>query len=137
MLFSRYTPGMSYGTHVDNAVMAGKRTDLSFTLFLSDPRSYEGGELVMQDNGAERAFKLPAGQMILYPTSVPHRVAEVASGARLAAVGWVRSYIRDTGEREILFDLDNAIAGLSADQKDVEMRLSKVRSNLIRRWMED
>jgi PKHD-type hydroxylase len=139
ILFSRYEPGMRYGAHVDNALMAGRRTDLSFTLFLNDPDTYEGGELVMEGNDAETAYKLPAGHMVVYPTSIPHRVEEVTSGVRLAAVGWVRSYIREPGAREMLFDLDNALASLANDPNhaDARMRLSKVRSNLIRRWVED
>jgi PKHD-type hydroxylase len=105
LLISRYEPGMTYGTHVDDALMDGVRPDLSFTLFLSDPATYEGGALVIEDTYGERMVKLPAGELILYPSTTLHRVDPVTSGVRLAAVGWVRSYVRDPEHREILFDL--------------------------------
>lgn len=139
VLFSRYEPGMSYGTHVDNAVMAGTRTDLSFTLFLSDPDTYEGGELFIEGLDRDRHVKLPAGSAVVYPTNALHRVEPVTSGVRLAAVGWVRSFIRDPGRREVLFDLDQAIAALpeGAEDQGVRNRLHKVRSSLIRLWVDD
>lgn len=139
LLLSRYKPGMSYGTHVDDALMDGMRTDLSFTLFLSDPSSYQGGALIIEGNDGEQEFKLPAGSLVLYPSTALHRVDEVTSGERLAAVGWVRSLIRDAGQREILFDLDNTIASLRVAQAERSIldKLFKVRANLIRRWAED
>jgi PKHD-type hydroxylase len=139
LLVSRYRPGMRYGTHVDDALMDGVRTDLSFTLFLSDPNSYEGGALVIEGNDGEQEFKLPGGSLVLYPTTALHRVEEVASGERLAAVGWVRSFIRDSGQREILFDLENTIAGLRSAQAERAIldRLLKVRANLMRMWADD
>jgi PKHD-type hydroxylase len=139
LLVSRYRPGMRYGTHVDDALIDGKRTDLSFTLFLSDPSSYEGGALVIEGNDGEQEFKLPIGSLVLYPSTALHRVEEVTSGERLAAVGWVRSFIRDQGQREILFDLENTIASLRVAEAEraVLDRLFKVRANLMRMWVDD
>ncbi|KKL13547.1 hypothetical protein LCGC14_2524650, partial [marine sediment metagenome] len=106
LILSRYRPGQTYGLHVDDAVMGGLRTDVSFTLFLSDPDSYEGGELVMEDMFEQRAVKLGAGGLFLYPSTTLHRVEPVRSGTRLAIVGWAQSRIRRSDQREILFDLD-------------------------------
>ena len=139
LMVSRYTPGMHYGTHVDDALMQGVRTDLSFTLFLADPASYAGGELVIEENDGDRSFKLDAGQLVLYPTTALHHVAEVTSGERLAVVGWVRSFVRDPQARELLFDLENVIAALRQQQADRAIldRLFKIKGNLLRRWVED
>ncbi len=139
ILVSRYRPGMEYGLHVDDALMGGVRTDLSFTLFLNDPESYDGGELVIEGNDGTQEIKLPAGSLILYPTTTLHRVAPVTKGERLAIVGWVRSYIRSHEQREILFDLDNAIAMARAENASRETidRLLKVKMNLLRQWAED
>lgn len=139
LLFSRYEPGMRYGAHVDDAVIAGQRSDLSFTLFLSAPDSYDGGELVIDHAGGESAFKPPAGHLILYPATTLHRVEPVTKGVRLAAVGWVRSFIRDEGQRELLFDIDQAVQLLrDGGERDRVMDLIlKTRSNLLRRWAED
>lgn len=104
-IFSRYSPGMSYGTHMDNALMGGMRIDMSLTLFLSDPSTYDGGELIIDFATGQRAIKLPAGSAVLYATTAPHRVAEVTRGQRLAVVTWVRSFVRDPAAREILLDL--------------------------------
>lgn len=140
-LFSRYTPGMQYGTHVDSAIMGDERIDLSVTLFLSDPADYDGGELVVELGGlvGEQHVKLPAGSAVLYPTTVLHRVAPITRGVRLAAVTWVRSFVRDPAEREMLYDLKTAQVRLS-DQlgKTPEIDLiAKVRANLLRKWIED
>jgi PKHD-type hydroxylase len=137
LMISRYRPGMAYGSHVDNPLMEGKRTDLSFTLFLSAPESYDGGELVIEGNDGDRTFKLPAGSLILYPTTTLHRVAEVTSGERIAVVGWVRSLICDDAQRELLFDLDNVVASLDGADRGVQDRLHKVRANLMRMWVDD
>jgi PKHD-type hydroxylase len=133
---SHYTKGQTYGLHVDDALMAGSRTDLSFTLFLSDPDSYEGGALVISDRVEDRAFKLSAGELILYPSDTLHRVEPVTSGERLAVVGWVTSWVREPDRREILFDLDAAISAELAGTNDAEqiLRLARTRSNLIRMW---
>ncbi|HEX2150406.1 MAG TPA: Fe2+-dependent dioxygenase [Stellaceae bacterium] len=139
LLLSRYEPGMGYGTHVDEALIADQRTDLAFTLFLCTPNSYGGGELVIARTEGDRGFKLPAGDLLLYPATTLHRVAPVTRGVRLAAVGWVRSLVRDAGQRELLFDLDQAIELLRGGS-DAERALDlvlKARGNLLRRWIED
>lgn len=139
ILVSRYRPGMSYGTHVDDALMDGQRTDLSFTLFLSDPDSYAGGALTIEGNDGDSAIKLPPGSLVLYPTTTLHRVEPVTQGERLAVVGWVRSYIRSPEDRDILFDLENAIASLRQAEagRAILDRLLKVRANLMRKWLDD
>ena len=139
LLISRYEPGMTYGTHVDDAMIDGVRTDLSFTLFLSDPASYEGGELVVEDSYGERAIKLSPGELILYPSTTLHRVEPVTAGLRLAAVGWLRSYVRDAERREILFDLETALRQVHAERGKTPVfdLLVKTRTNLLRRWAED
>jgi PKHD-type hydroxylase len=139
LLISRYEPGMTYGTHVDDALMGGVRTDLSFTLFLSDPESYQGGALVMDDAYGEREVKLPAGELILYPSTTLHRVEPVTTGVRLAAVGWVRSFVRDSSRREVLFDLETALRSVhdAAGKTPLFDLLAKTRTNLLRMWAED
>lgn len=139
LILSRYEPGMAYGSHVDDALMNGVRSDVSFTLFLSEPDSYEGGALVIETAGGEEEIKLPAGSLVAYPSTTLHRVAEVTSGARLAAVGWARSFVRDPARRELLFDLDTARQGIfQKDGKTPEFDLlSKTSANLLRMWAED
>jgi PKHD-type hydroxylase len=138
-LVSRYRPGMHYGTHVDDALMGGVRTDLSFTLFLAEPASYDGGELVIEAPDGETEVKLPPGGLVLYPTTSLHRVNEVTRGERLAVVGWIRSYIRSAEQRETLFDLDQVMAGLKASGTDRVLMnpVMKVRNSLTRMWAED
>jgi len=139
LLVSRYRPGMDYGLHVDDALMDGVRTDLSFTLFLSDPKSYSGGELIIESTEGATEIKPDAGSLVLYPATSLHRVAPVTRGERVAVVGWVRSLIRGSDEREALFDLENAIA--MARQANAERALIdtllKVKMNLLRLWVED
>lgn len=137
ILFSRYTPGDGYGMHTDDVTMADEdggrlRTDLSFTLFLSDPETYEGGALVLDALDGERRVKLPAGAMVIYSTGLLHRVEAVTSGERLAAVGWIQSHVRRQDEREILFDL----ARVRATLPDAEPRLLLDRATgaLARLW---
>lgn len=137
LLLSRYEPGMYYGNHVDNALMNGKRADLSFTLFLSPPEAYEGGALIIDEPAGERHIKLPAGSLVLYPSSTLHRVEEVTSGTRIAAVGWLSSFVRDAYKREIIFDLERSIANLRTQATRDEHTLTlllKTRSNLFRLW---
>ncbi|MCV2866259.1 Fe2+-dependent dioxygenase [Defluviimonas sp. WL0075] len=136
LIVSRYREGQTYGMHVDDALMQGVRTDLSFTLFLNDPESYEGGALIVADTVEERAFKLAAGDLILYPSTTLHRVEPVRSGTRLCVVGWVQSWVRSVEQREILFDLDRAIADIFAREGKTGLfdTLCKTRSNLIRMW---
>ena len=138
MLLSRYSGGQTYGTHVDDALMAGTRTDLSFTLFLAPPEDYEGGDLVVEDTLEDRSFKLPAGDMILYPSGALHRVTPVTRGERIAVVGWITSWVRRADQREVLFDLDRAIAEAHAAGGRTPQfeRLTKTRSNLLRMWAE-
>jgi len=139
LLASRYRPGMTYGLHVDDAIMGGVRTDLSFTLFLSEPESYEGGALVIDDHFGERRVKLPAGDLVLYPSTTLHQVEPVGEGVRLAVVGWVRSLIRDPMQREILFDLETALRGVHEREGKSPLfdSLAKTRTNLLRLWAED
>ncbi len=139
LILSRYEPGMEYGSHVDDALMHGVRTDVSFTLFLSDPESYDGGALVIETSAGEEDVKLPAGSLVAYPSTTLHRVQPVTKGARLAAVGWARSFIRDPAKRELLLDLDTARHALFAREgKSAEFDLlSKSTANLLRMWAED
>lgn len=136
LIVSRYQPGQGYGTHVDDAIMTGGRSDLSFTLFLSDPDSYDGGELVIEDRFEDRAIKLPPGEAVLYSSTTLHRVAPISRGNRLAVVGWVQSRLRDPAQRDLLMDLDAAIAHEDATASDASQlaRLQRTRSNLLRMW---
>ncbi len=139
LMFSRYEAGMDYGSHVDDALMDGLRTDVSFTLFLSEPASYDGGDLVIESASGDDAIKLDAGSLVAYPSTALHRVAPVTRGMRLAAVGWARSFIRDAARRELLFDLDTARRAMFAQGgKSAEYDLvSKSLANLLRMWAED
>lgn len=139
LLVSRYGPGMEYGLHVDDALMQGVRTDLSFTVFLKGPDAYEGGELVIDQSDGEIAIKLPAGAAVVYPTAALHRVAPVLSGERLVVVGWVRSHVRRADQREILFDLDTVVAQLrdTGGRREVVDGILKTRANLLRMWVDD
>ena len=140
LLFSRYDTGMSYDTHVDNALMGGSsglyRSDVSFTLFLNPPQDYEGGELIIEGVQEEQSYKLEAGSAIVYPSTTLHRVNPVTKGRRLVVVGWVQSTIRDAGDREILFDLETARRAVFANSgKTPEFDLiSKSIANLLRKW---
>ncbi|MGQ0699093.1 MAG: Fe2+-dependent dioxygenase [Panacagrimonas sp.] len=141
--FSRYVPGMSYGSHVDDAIMGATqavRTDIAMTVFLSDPASYDGGELVIESYTGETRFKLAAGDAILYPATTIHHVAEVTRGERLAAVMWIQSLVRDPARREILFDLDSVRRALwekAGRTKTPEFDLAaKTYVNLMRLWAE-
>lgn len=134
---SRYLGGQAYGSHVDDALMGGGRADLSFTLFLSDPGTYDGGELVVEDAIEDRAVKLSAGELVLYPSDTLHRVGPVTRGTRLAVVGWVQSWLSDPRQRAICADLDAAVAEALVEggpQTPKVLRLARVRSNLLRIW---
>jgi PKHD-type hydroxylase len=141
-LFNRYAGGQSFGVHVDNAVRQVRntphrvRTDISATLFLSQPDEYDGGELIVEDTFGTHAVKLPAGDLVLYPASSLHRVQPVTRGARVASFFWIQSMIRDDGQRTILFDLDLAIQRLSADLPEHPslVQLTGTYHNLLRRW---
>ena len=141
-LFNRYRGGQSFGNHVDNAIrqISGTplriRTDLSATLFLAQPDEYDGGELVVEDTYGVHQVKLPAGHMVLYPSTSLHHVRPVTRGARIASFFWIQSMLRDDGERTLLFDLDNAIQRLTVDLPDhpAAVQLTAVYHNLVRRW---
>lgn len=139
LLFSRTETGMQYGVHVDDALMAGMRTDIAFTLFLDDPDTYDGGELIIESPAGDDAIKLPAGAMIVYPATTLHRVAMVTRGQRHVVAGWARSFVRDGAQREILFDLDTARRTIFAREgKSGEFDLiSKSLANLLRMWADD
>ena len=138
-LLSCYSPGESYGSHVDNALMDGARADLAFTLFLSDPDDHDGGDLILQTALGDEAYKLPAGHVLLYPATTLHRVAPVTRGVRQVAVGWVRSLVRDPAQRELIFDLETARRAMFArDGKSPAFDLiSKSVTNLVRMWCDD
>jgi PKHD-type hydroxylase len=138
LIFARYGQGREYGSHVDNPLMNGIRTDVSFTLFLADPASYEGGELVIESVSGEEEVKLPAGHLVAYDSTSLHRVAPVTRGERLVAVGWAQSYVRDSAKRELLFDLETAKRILFAQSgKTPEFDLlAKSSANLFRMWAE-
>ena len=142
ILISRYSNGMSYGRHADNALMGSGgsqwRSDVSFTVFLNSPEAYSGGELVMEGVDDDRAYKLDAGMAIAYPSSTLHRVDPVTTGTRLVAVGWIQSWVRDPAKRENLFELDTVRRSLFAQQgKSNEFDLlSKNIANLLRHWAE-
>lgn len=132
----------SFGNHVDNAIRTHPgsarhvRTDLSFTLFLADPEEYDGGELVIEDGFDGRAIKLPAGDLVLYPSYSVHRVEPVTRGARLACFSWIESMVRDPQQRDLLYDLDMSILALRETQgeTDTAVRLTSCYHNLMRMW---
>ncbi|MEB3170961.1 MAG: Fe2+-dependent dioxygenase [Synechococcaceae cyanobacterium] len=136
MLFSRSSAGEGYGRHVDNAWMAGGRTDLSFTIWLSEPEAYQGGALILESPGGEASFRLPAGHALLYPSTLLHQVEPVSKGERLVAVGWIQSRIRHADQRELLFELDTARRALFErhGKDDVFDLISRSYSNLLRIW---
>lgn len=143
-LFNRYEGGENFGYHVDNAVrpITGTpdrvRTDMSATLFLSEPDSYDGGELVVDDLYGPRSIKLPAGHMVLYPGTSLHRVGAVTRGARISAFFWLQSLVREDAQRTLLLELDVAIQRLTQDVKEHPslVQLTGVYHNLLRRWVD-
>jgi PKHD-type hydroxylase len=141
-LFNRYDAGMTFGSHVDNAIRAGSgvriRTDVSSTLFISAPEDYDGGELIVEDTYGAHSVKLPAGDMIVYPGTSLHRVMPITRGSRIASFFWTQSMVRDQGQRSLLFDLDMSIMRLSADHPDHKsvVSLTAVYHNLLRQWTE-
>ncbi|MFV0276584.1 MAG: Fe2+-dependent dioxygenase [Parahaliea sp.] len=138
LLLSRYDSGMGYGSHIDAPAIDGVRTDVSFTLFLSDPADYEGGELVIESGAGEQDIKLPAGALVCYPSTFLHRVNPVSRGSRLVAVGWVQSEVRSAEQRALLLALDSALARLRQrpDAPRALDEIANVRANLLRRWMD-
>ena len=144
-LFNRYGVGQHFGVHVDNAVRGDHltgmriRTDLSVTLFLSEPDEYDGGELVVEDYYGSHEVKLPAGHLVLYPATSLHTVTPITRGVRVASFFWLQSMIRDAHARSLIFDLDSAIQGLVGrlDRNDSDIvKLSGIYHNLIRYWAE-
>lgn len=139
--FARYTTGMYYGNHVDDPVMgsgARYRSDLAVTVFLADPATYQGGELVIRTPFGEQTVKSAAGHAVVYPASSLHRVAEVTAGERLVAVAWVQSLVRDPAQRELLYELSVAKESLMQVYPDAEVTasLNRTYSNLVRMWAE-
>ncbi len=140
-LISCYREDMNYGPHVDDAMMGRgikERSDVSVTLYLSDPGDYDGGETVMSSPYGEQEIKLPAGAAVVYPSSTLHRVAPVTRGERLAAVTWVQSYVRDPAKREILYDvyrMREMLAKLHPDEEEADLAF-KTHANLLRLWSE-
>jgi PKHD-type hydroxylase len=141
--FNRYTGGGIYGAHIDGAVMAladgsQLRSDIACTMFLADPESYDGGELIVDDTYGEHEVKLPAGDAIVYPASSLHRVEPVMRGVRVAAFFWIQSLVRDESQRRTLLQLDTAIRQLteSGADADVVKQLTGVYHNLLRGWSE-
>jgi PKHD-type hydroxylase len=148
-LFNRYAGGQTFGTHVDNAIRShggsgGRiRTDLSCTLFFSEPEEYDGGELVVEDTYGSKSVKLPAGDMVLYPSTSLHHVTPVTRGARVSSFFWLQSMVRQDIHRSLLFDLDNAIQRLADAENttsdsvtQVTVQLTGVYHNLLRQWAE-
>lgn len=141
-LFNQYREGMDFGAHIDNAVRTHPasgmhvRTDISCTLFIADPDSYDGGELVVEDTYGQQMVKLPAGDMVLYPGTSLHHVRPVTRGARVACFFWVQSMIREDAQRTLLFDMDAAIVSLRQQGGDTApvIRLTGTYHNLIRMW---
>jgi PKHD-type hydroxylase len=136
VMLNRYQQGMQYGNHIDDAYIAGVRTDVSFSFCLSSASEYSGGELVLCDATGERSWKLDKGDVLIYPSTHLHRVNSVTEGERIAMVGWLQSTVRDAGHRELLFDLKQSAAHeLEAQGKSEQYdRLSKSYSNLLRMW---
>jgi PKHD-type hydroxylase len=148
-LFNRYDAGMDFGPHIDNAIRFVKpslgagspirvRTDLSATLFLTDPSDYDGGELVIEDTFGIHKVKLDAGDLVLYAATSRHHVTPVTRGSRWSSFFWIQSMIRDEAARTMLWDLDNAVQGLRRQLGDTEhvVGLTGLYHNLVRRWAE-
>ncbi len=142
-LFNRYEGGGTFGNHVDNAIryLRGTnfriRSDLSATLFLTEPEAYDGGELVIEDTYGQQRVKLPAGHLVLYPATSVHHVTPVTRGARVSSFFWIQSMVRDDGQRALLFELDGQIrrvAQAMGEGNDASIGLTGVYHNLLRRW---
>jgi PKHD-type hydroxylase len=143
-LFNRYAGGQAFGAHVDNAIRRHPsglriRSDLSATLFLSEPEDYDGGELTVEDAYGPQVVKLPAGDLVLYPSRSLHRVTPVTRGARVSSFFWIQSLIKDDQARETLFQLDVATQRVAVDKRPTDqavLELTGVYHNLLRRWSE-
>ncbi len=144
-LFNRYGEGNSFGMHIDNALRVRRdngfriRTDLSATLFLSEPEEYDGGELIIEDNYGAHAVKLNAGDMVLYPASSLHRVEPITRGARVSSFFWIQSMVREDARRTLLFDMDMAVQALAGELGQGHAQviaLTGAYHNLLRMWIE-
>ena len=148
-MFNSYSGGQTFGTHVDTAIRQDTRTgqrirtDLSATLFLTEPEDYDGGELIVEDSYGTHSTKLPAGDLVLYPATSLHRVDPVTRGARVSSFFWIQSMLRDDTQRTLLFDLDTAIQRIAASPssqtegvKESSVQLTGVYHNLLRQWAE-
>lgn len=142
-MFNNYAGGGTYGAHVDSAIMhvdasnMTVRTDLSATLFLTDPEDYDGGELVIETSYGAQSVKLAAGDLVLYPASSLHQVTPVTRGARISSFFWIQSMIQDGARREMLYDLDQTIQDLRPDHDAEDLRLNALTGiyhNLVRQW---
>ena len=141
-LFNRYGPGMAFGSHIDAAIRSHGptgvriRTDISATLFLTAPEEYDGGELLVEDTYGVKRVKLPAGSMVLYPSTSLHRVEPVTRGSRVSSFFWIQSLVREDAQRALLFDLDMAIVRLTARDREAPelLALTGVYNNLLRTW---
>jgi PKHD-type hydroxylase len=139
-IVARYEPGMTYGDHVDDPIMGTSgprfRTDVSMTIFLSPPESYEGGELTVRTPFGDRKVKLPAGDAVIYPSSSLHHVAEVTAGERLVALTWIQSFVRDAAQRELLYELNLARERLLKEAPGTETtgHVDRSYANLLRMW---
>lgn len=142
-LYSRYAPGNRYGSHLDNAVMKAQgeqvRVDLSLTIFLSDPKTYEGGELSIDTEYGTKAFKLPPGDAALYPTLYYHEVKPVTKGERLACITWIQSLVRDVQRRQMLYDMAVLAEWMHAQAPGSPQfrQFNKIQWNLYRMWADD
>jgi PKHD-type hydroxylase len=142
-MFNKYGQGQFFGSHIDGSIrntQGGRmRTDLSVTVFLAEPDTYDGGDLVIEDHYGEQTVKLPAGDMVLYPSTSVHHVKPVTRGYRVASFFWLQSMIRDDGARRMLFDLDQSIQQITADRGHEDatvVKLTGIYHNLLRRWAE-
>ena len=140
-IFARYQPGMRYGDHVDDPIMGQGpkfRTDVSMTIFLSPPETYDGGELVIRTSFGDQRVKLPAGHAVVYPSASVHRVAEVTRGERMVALTWIQSFVRDAAKRELLYELDKSREHLlrTDPESDVSKNVDRSYVNLLRMWAE-
>ena len=134
IMFTKSLSNMQYGRHIDNPFMSSGRSDLSFTISLTDKSTYDGGELIIEEMNSEKEFKLNAGEIIIYPSTYLHSVKEIKNGERLVCVGWIESYVKSIEEREYLFDLDAGAKGLLAKhgRSDELDNIFKSYSNLLR-----
>ncbi len=143
-MFNRYAGGQHYGTHTDSAIRqipaTGQRirTDISCTLFFSNPDEYDGGELIIEDTYGDKSVKLPAGHLVLYPSTSLHQVTPITRGARVSSFFWLQSLIRDDQRRSMLFDMDLAIQRIAADHPEhpSTISLTGIYHNLLRQWAE-